>query len=70
MRPPGLADLMCSIYNQMDFFFEKSGFFKIFESAYGIAWGRQRQLQQVAFNIAAPGQPVPVQPPGQPVKSN
>lgn len=38
---PGLAVLVRSLRNQYAFWFDKTGFFKMYENARGINWGRQ-----------------------------
>ena len=45
-----LAALVRSLYHQYTFFFVKTPFYKVFENAHGVAWGRQ----QVALNIPIP----------------
>jgi hypothetical protein len=49
-----LRDLVRSLVNQYELFFDKSPFFKLYENARGINWGRQSH--QVTI-------PVPTQPP-------
>ncbi len=39
----GLADLLTSLDNQYEFWFDKTAFYKMFEDARGISWGRQAQ---------------------------
>lgn len=62
------AYLVRSLHHQYEFFFEKTGFYKVFENAHGINWGRQ--VQEVTFQVplsAPPGMPpVPVPQPGPP----
>ncbi len=67
----GLCDLIRSLYNQYVLWFEKTPFYKLFENAHGINWGRQLPTQTFEFQIPVPvpGQPVPIPLPGQP-KSN
>lgn len=49
------ASLVRSLFHQYALFFDKTTFYKVFENAAGIAWGRQ-QIQQVV--------PIPFQGPG------
>ena len=62
----GLFDLVRSLRNQYELFFEKTPFFKLFEDGRGTAWGRQ--AQQITFQIPMiPGMPFPgAQPAPQP----
>lgn len=57
----GLADLVRSLYNQYEFLFNATPFYKMFENAYGVSWGRQ--AQQIAFQIPnfGPNGPAPTQ---------
>lgn len=59
----GLADLLQSLVNQYDLWFDKTTFFKMFEDARGTNWGRQQQTMTVQFPFPVPSAP---QPPGQP----
>ena len=61
----GLADLLQSLLNQYDLWFDKTPFFKMFESAHGINWGRQLQTFTVQLPVPAPPTGPP-QPPAQP----
>lgn len=58
----GLADLLQSLQNQYDLWFDKTAFFKMFEDSRGTNWGRQQQT--MTFQLPLP-MPVP-QPPAQP----
>jgi len=69
---PGLSDLLRSLYNQYELWFDSTPFFKLFENARGINWGRQSALPiQIPFQFPMPGIPFPIgplplpQPPGQ-----
>jgi hypothetical protein len=59
----GLADLLQSLVNQYDLWFDKTTFFKMFEDARGTNWGRQQQTMTVQLPFPIPSAP---QPPGQP----
>lgn len=60
-----LSDLVCSLYNQYEFWFDKTPFYKMFENAHGINWGRQAEAVTVQLPLAAPpGAPLP--PPAAP----
>lgn len=37
----GLSELVQSLYNQYEFVFDRTHYYKLFENAYGIAWGRR-----------------------------
>ncbi len=58
----GLADLLQSLQNQYDLWFDKTAFFKMFEDSRGTNWGRQQQT--MTFELPLP-MPVP-QPPARP----
>jgi len=65
----GLADLVRSLYNQYELFFDKTSFFKVFEDARGISWGRQSQV--VSLQVPTPpGMPPPAVQPGPPERSD
>lgn len=53
----GLDSLVCSLFNQYEFFFGVTNFFKIFENACGISWGRQAQF--TLQRVSSQQQPVP-----------
>jgi hypothetical protein len=59
---PGLADLLQSLHNQYDLFFDRSPFYKLFEDGRGTNWGRQQQTISVQLPVQAPSQPAPPQP--------
>ena len=44
----GLSDLIRSLYNQYELWFDKTPFYKVFENARGINWGRQTTIVQFA----------------------
>lgn len=58
-----LADLVQSLYNQYELWFDKTGFYKMFENAHGINWGRQAET--VTLQLAVP-QGTPLPPPAAP----
>ena len=59
----GLADLVRSLHNQYELFFDKTPFYKVFENARGINWGRQSQTVTVQLPISGPpGIPQPGPP--------
>jgi len=60
---PGLADLLTSLLNQYELWFDKTHFYKMYEDARGTNWGRQQQTMTVQLPFPIPVQP---QPPGQP----
>lgn len=55
----GLADLLQSLQNQYDLWFDKTAFFKMFEDSRGTNWGRQQQTMalQLPFPMPAPQPP-------------
>ncbi len=59
-----LQALVRSLYNQYEFWFDKTGFFKAFENGRGINWGRQTQTMTIQIPMS--GQPTPHLPPVQP----
>jgi len=61
----GLADLVHSLYNQYELFFDKSPFYKVFENTCGISWGRQ----SVTFELVPTEIPTSVPQPGPPERS-
>jgi len=66
----GLAALVRSLYNQFEFWFDRTPSYKVFENAYGINWGRN--LQEVTLQVPymiSPGMPKPAPQPGQPERS-
>ncbi len=66
----GLASLVRGLYNQYVLFFEKTGFYKLFESARGINWGRAMQNITVQLPVVGPQGVPQVVPPGPPERSN
>lgn len=58
----GLADLMRSLYNQYELWFDKTSFYKDFENAHGISWGRQSQSVTLQIPFAPLGAPQPGPP--------
>jgi len=58
---PGLCDLTRSLFNQYILNFERTRFYKLFENAKGVAWGRLIQSQTFEFQIPMP-QPGPPAP--------
>ena len=64
------ADLVRSLFHQYALFFDKTPFYKVFENAAGIAWGRQQPQQVVNIpRQGLGGLPVPPSP-GEPGKSS
>jgi hypothetical protein len=57
--PGNFSDLLLSLFNQYQFFFSISNFYKLFENSSGINWGRSYQLQPlpVTFPAVPPRQP-------------
>lgn len=69
-KTEGLADLVRSLSNQYQLWFDRMPFYKVFENARGINWGRQ--VQQVTLQLPlqpAPGVPQPAPQPGPPQPS-
>ena len=65
-----LADLVRSLYNQYELWFDKTPLYKVFENAWGINWGRQSQSVTVQLPVLVPpGMPQPVPQPGLPERS-
>jgi len=63
----GLTDLVRSLYNQYEIWFDKTTFYKMFENAHGIGWGRQAEQVTVQLPLTpAPAQPIPQPGPPQP----
>lgn len=58
-----LADLLRSLLNQYELWFDKTPFFKMFEDSRGTNWGRQAQA--VTFQLPFPMPPAAPRPPGQ-----
>jgi len=66
----GLADLVRSLYNQYELWFDKTPFYKVFENARGINWGRQSQIVTLQLPaVVPPGIPQPAPQPGPPERS-
>ena len=66
-----LDSLVRSLYLQYVFWFEKTGFYKNFECARGINWGRQANPINIQLPLGlSPLQPIAPTPPGPPQKSN
>jgi hypothetical protein len=66
----GLAPLVRSLYNQYELVFNTSPFFKLFENARGINWGRQGQVVTYQLpTVIPPGMPQPAPQPGPPKRS-
>ena len=63
----GLGDLIRSLRNQYEFWFDKTPFYKMFENARGINWGRQ--AQQITFQLP-PNMPPGTAQPGPPQRSD
>ncbi len=55
------ADLVRSLFNQYLLFFDKTTFFKLFENAHGVHWGRQATSFTLQIPVP-PGGPVSPQP--------
>ena len=51
-KTKGLLDLTRSLNNQYDIWFDKTTFFKMFENAHGINWGREQK--EVVVNLPMP----------------
>jgi len=64
----GFADLVRGLYNQYEMWFDKTNFYKMYENARGINWGRQAKSVTFQLPIAPPsGFPIPQ--PGSPEPS-
>jgi hypothetical protein len=61
----GLEPLVRSLFNQYQFWFDKTAQYKVFENAYGINWGRQ--AAQMALQV--PFATIPAPQPGPPERS-
>ena len=59
----GLADLVRSLVSQFELMFDKSPFFKLFENAHGVHWGRQAQNVTIQLPPGAVPAPQPGPPP-------
>jgi hypothetical protein len=51
---PALRDLVRSLTNQYELFFDKSSFYKLYENCHGINWGRQAMRMSIEVPIQAP----------------
>lgn len=60
----GLADLLQSLLNQYELWFDKTSFYKMFEDAGGTNWGRQ--IQSMTIQLPLGGPPTVPQPLAQP----
>lgn len=58
------ADLVRSLFNQYLLFFDKTGFFKLFENCHGVHWGRQ--ATSLTLQIPMPPGAPPSSQPGSP----
>ena len=66
-----LADLVSSLYYQFELWFEKTPFYKMFENAHGINWGRKAETITVQLPmLVPPGAPQPAPQPGPPERSD
>jgi hypothetical protein len=66
---PELVNLVRSLLNQYELWFDKTPFFKMFENAHGINWGRQSQTITLQLPLSgSPGLPAPQ--PGPPERSS
>ncbi len=64
----GLSDLVRSLYNQYELLFDRTPYYKIYENAHGINWGRQYSVPHPVplFPTQVPPGPPPGTPPGPP----
>ncbi len=62
----GLSELIRSLHNQFEMFLDQTPFFKLYENARGITWGRQARQLTVELPMPGPGARGPVQDPGVP----
>ena len=66
----GLAPRGRGLDNQYELFFDKTPFYKVYEDARGINWGRQTQAVQIQPPvIPSPNLPQPDPQPGPPKRS-
>jgi hypothetical protein len=66
----GFAPLIRSLANQFEIFIDKTPFFKLFENAHGITWGRQAQQVTIQFPVnPQPASPQPITRPGPPQRT-
>lgn len=67
----GIAELVRSLCNQYEFWFDRTTSFKVFENASGINWGRNSATVTIQLpGVVPPGLPPPVPQPGPPQKSD
>jgi hypothetical protein len=59
----GLADLVRSLYNQYEFFFQRADFFKLYENAHGIHWGHRAPKVGLQLPVVTPINDLPLPPP-------
>ncbi len=52
-KTEGLLDLTRSLNNQYDIWYDKTPFYKMYENAHGINWGRKQE--EIVVNIPMPG---------------
>jgi hypothetical protein len=68
---PGLPELVRSLYNQYELWFEQTSSYKNFENAHGISWGRYAQQLTVQLPLQTPaGPPQPAPQPGPPKRAS
>jgi len=64
-----LGELVRSLHNQFELFFDKTPFYKLYENAHGISWGRQ--LQSMTLQLPVPvGRIGPMPQPSAPVPTS
>jgi hypothetical protein len=64
-----LAQLVRSVYNQYEMWFDKTTFIKVFENAHGINWGRQARTIDLQFPLPPGIVPQPLPQPGPPERT-
>ncbi len=64
---PELADLIFSLLNQYELWYDKSPFYKTFENSYGICWGRQART--LTFQLPPGSIPQDPSQPGPPQRT-
>lgn len=62
----GPPELVRSLYNQYVLFFDKTDFFKLYENAHGVHWGRRAQTVTLQIPVPPGGIPMPQPGPGHP----
>ena len=65
----GLSDVVRSLRNQYQMLFDNTAFYKLFENARGINWGRQAQQLIVQLPPNPPTSPLPEPQPGPPQRA-